>query len=442
MDNIIDISYETTRKLINESEWGQSVSNKELFSFLFSEVYELVDGCTNNDKNNILEEASDVLMILLYIVIKNSDHEDGLNLIEELLLRLNKKLRTRYSPFFTGENNGEMEEEHWKQSKYLEKEVLNFLFCPCPSCRNYAKVNRGNMIVEGNLVKCLSCGYTSKRNSRNMLLFTTKHRRNMFDNLDSYYVGFLMGRFQYANDYFDSHRQDYMKIVRYWIRSDVGKTALEDYFIEKHNADKESFEEFLVCPLRNYLKNILSSRKKLSRATIEINDLLIKCINMNYIGMKTMFCTKEHEEYSRIWLEYIRYLIKSMTVPLECKPIVSLDKQSTFIEKTETSEPRVLQSNTYFLRATMGQEKKADIFIKFFSTDDAGHGTSIQADISNCRSNIQVGQLILSVDCKFNFQHTSKLRCILLNSRRELNRQDLSEFLADLLPKFDVIEFQ
>lgn len=88
-----------------------------------------------------------------------------------------------------------------------------------------------------------------------------------------------------------------------------------------------------------------------------------------------------------------------MTVPLECKPIVSLDKQSTFIEKTETSEPRVLQSNTYFLRATMGQEKKADIFIKFFSTDDAGHGTSIQADISNCRSNIQV-EKSFPVDCE------------------------------------------
>ena len=49
MKNISEISYQTIRKLIIESEWGKAVTNKELFNFLFDEVYEFVDGCTSID---------------------------------------------------------------------------------------------------------------------------------------------------------------------------------------------------------------------------------------------------------------------------------------------------------------------------------------------------------------------------------------------------------
>ena len=70
MENITEISYETIRKLILESEWGRAVRQEELFGFLFNEVYEFIDGCNRKDVDNMLEEASDVLMILLYIVIK------------------------------------------------------------------------------------------------------------------------------------------------------------------------------------------------------------------------------------------------------------------------------------------------------------------------------------------------------------------------------------
>lgn len=86
-----------------------------------------MEGCNKEDKDNILEEASDVLMILLYIVIKNVDNQKN-NLIEELLYRLNTKLRTRYSIFFEGNQGSEMEEQHWIQAKHIEKEILHYLF--------------------------------------------------------------------------------------------------------------------------------------------------------------------------------------------------------------------------------------------------------------------------------------------------------------------------
>ena len=93
MNSIVNDVYETIQLLVHESEWGKSVTNTELFEFLFSEVYEFLDGCNKHDKENMLEEASDVLMMLLYIVIKNAGSDQD-NKIEELLYRVNRKLRT------------------------------------------------------------------------------------------------------------------------------------------------------------------------------------------------------------------------------------------------------------------------------------------------------------------------------------------------------------
>lgn len=98
MDNTTKETYETIQKLILESEWGRTITNTALYNYLFSEIYEFLEGCNNRDEDNMLEEASDVLMILLYIVIKNTRNSQA-NLIEELLFRTNKKLHTRYSVF-------------------------------------------------------------------------------------------------------------------------------------------------------------------------------------------------------------------------------------------------------------------------------------------------------------------------------------------------------
>ena len=140
MENITKVAYETICKLILESEWGKSVNNKELFCFLFNEIYEFLEGCNKDDKDNMLEEASDVLMILLYIVIKNTGDQQG-NQIEELLQRLNHKLRTRYSVFFEGEQDSEKEEQHWIQAKHIEKEFLQFLFCFSRFSRIFRSIN-------------------------------------------------------------------------------------------------------------------------------------------------------------------------------------------------------------------------------------------------------------------------------------------------------------
>ncbi len=442
MDNITKEAYETIRKLILESEWGRAVTNTELYSFLFSEVYEFLEGCNNRDRENMLEEASDVLMILLYIVIKNTDNQQD-NQIEELLYRVNKKLHTRYSIFFEGNQNSEDEEIHWMQTKRLEKEILHYLFCPNPDCHDYAKANKGNMmIINGNRVQCLTCGYTAQCGNNNMILYASKYRRKLMNTLDNSYIGYLNGTPFFADDYFNSHHKDYIKVVRYWATNKSGSLALKDYFTSKHASPQLTFDEFLMYPLRNFVKSVLNHQAKPSRLTIEINDLMIKCINANYAEIKERFCERKNSEHYDIWINYIRYLLKTMILPVTYEPVI-WDYQ-TFPKDIAMPQAKnqLLPLNSYVLHMSIAQNQKIDMYLGLFSTNDSGNGAVLQADIASYKLNTQVGQVLMSAVLKFNLQHIQKLRCVLLNGKNNLNQQELSEFLKDILPMSEIFEFQ
>ncbi|MDE5696244.1 MAG: hypothetical protein K2I96_02355 [Lachnospiraceae bacterium] len=428
MKNISEISYQTIRKLIIESEWGKAVTNKELFNFLFDEVYEFVDGCNKNNKDNILEEASDVLMILLYIVIKNVDNQEE-NQINELLRRLNKKLQTRYSTFFEGTNDDGDEELNWEKTKYIEKEVLSYIYCPNINCTKYAKINRGNMTIDNNQVKCCCCGYTARCSNDNMILYRSKYRRKTLNILEKSYDGYLKGTPFYADDYFNSYRQDYLKVIRYWIVSQTRRLALSDCFISKHNATVESFEEFLMYPLRNCLQNILGDKSKLSYSLLEVNDMMLRCINADYIAIKNSFC-KDISSYE-VWISYIFYLIKTITVPVE---------YDSYNQATLT--PFDFLTSTIRVCVVLEKNKKIDVLLKPYSASNGVSGTIIEADISACKKNSQIGQVIFSVVMQHNLQRVQNLNCVLLNLRDDVDKKEVSELLNDLLPKINNIDYQ
>lgn len=438
MENIIDVSYKIIRKLILESEWGQSVTNNELLSFLFNEFYELVEGCNGDDKDNMLEEASDVLMILLYIVIKNVDNQQD-NQIEELLRRLNKKLLTRYSVFFEGSRDAELEEQHWQQTKHIEKEFLHYLYCPMPHCPDFAKANRGNMIIEGSQVKCQSCGYTDKCSGKNIILYTNKYRRKLLDTLDNHYVGYLKGSDFYADEYFSGYHDDYMKVLRYWAGNKIGSLALKNYFTSKHNASEESFEEFLIHPLRNYLQEAKGYQRKLTRSVIEMNDIIVKCINMKYIETKSKFCKINDMGYHQLWLEYVRTLLMTMVIPVEYE-VDSFGNKSMLVELSKEDNDQAQQGTINVLKIAM-EQKTAKILNQLIIGDKKENGMVLHTNILACKNIIQVGQLLVSVVYKFNLQYTQKLQCELYNCYERIDRQDLSQFLRDLFPIMESIEY-
>lgn len=441
MDNITQEAYETIRKLILESEWGRSVTNTSLYSFLFSEIYEFMEGCNKRDKDNMLEEASDVLMILLYIVIKNIDNQQD-NQIEELLHRVNKKLRTRYSLFFEGIQDSEKEELHWVQEKHAEKETLHFLFCPNPDCHNHAKANKGNMILKGNQAICRTCGYTAPCSKENTIFYTSKYRRRLMDTLDDDYVGYLGGSNLFADAYFNIHHADYIRVVCYWVADSSGSLALSDYFASKHSADPSTFNEFLMHPLRNFMRSVTNQQVQPLRSAIEINDLIVKCINTNYTAIRGRFCEHKSEEYFNIWKNYVQYLLKSMNLPIVYEPISF--NPSVFLRGAVAAQPKEshLPLNSYTLHIHMAQNKEIDVYLGLFSVDGHESGGVLYADLSGCQSNTQVGQILLSAVLKFNLQHVQKMRYVLLNIRKNLDQLKLSEFLKDLLPISKQIEYR
>ena len=284
MNDLNEKVYNTIKKLILESTWGKNVTQNELQDYLFSELYEFIDGVNKNDTDNMLEEAADVLMILLYTIIKNKNCPEK-NIIEELISRIDYKLRTRYAIFFNDNPNNEDEEEGWIKSKYIEKEIKKYVFCPNPRCHYYTKTNHGNIVIEGNRVKCSNCKYEQELGSNNLILFKCKYRRVIFDTLDEYYLGFIKGGLYFADEYFSANRKDYIKVLRCIIANNSSSLALKEYFADRYNTSQDTFVEFLMYPLRNYLNAIKNRDVELISNTLGINEIMIKWINTDYKGL-------------------------------------------------------------------------------------------------------------------------------------------------------------
>lgn len=429
--SITDISYETISQLILESEWGKAVTNQELFEFLFDECYELLDGCNKDNYENLLEESSDVLMILLYIVIKNQDSRSETNIIEELLKRLNMKLRTRYSLFFEGNSNSEAEEKHWIETKHLEKEVCQYLYCPSNMCLDYAQFGRGNMVIYGDQVKCKTCGYSAKISSHNMLLYSSKSRRNLFEILDNYYNNFLKGTVFFAETYFRKYQKEYIKVLRYYTSYNTWKLALTNFFTSKHNgATEKSFQEFLIYPLRSYIQDILQKKFELSSYFMEINDLIIKYINLNYLEIKSVFCN-ERKDYA-IWINYIQTLFKTMTVPTEYKQDYYT---SNAVLKKYMNEFDILDMfQNYLFRVVVERHKVIKIVLEDKSDEVKTDELYLPIDISNCYLISQIGQVLITIVMKFSLHNLSLVNIMFLNRKSKINKNQLLEFTRDLIP--------
>ena len=103
------VTYEIIKLLINESQWGREVTVSELLGYLYDEIDEFAMGCCKKENENILEEAADVLMLILYILEKKNNGGEK-NTIDILLRNINKKLQSRYAVFFG--DSGDDEEVH------------------------------------------------------------------------------------------------------------------------------------------------------------------------------------------------------------------------------------------------------------------------------------------------------------------------------------------
>ena len=125
LDKLIDI----TKKLRSEDgcPWDKKLTLKDLKSYILEEAYEIIDALEKNDKDNIKEEAGDLLLQIIFI--SNICEENKDFNFSDVILQLSDKLIRRHPHVFGNKiaDTAEDAKEIWDYQKKSEKtkEKLN-----------------------------------------------------------------------------------------------------------------------------------------------------------------------------------------------------------------------------------------------------------------------------------------------------------------------------
>ena len=119
LDKLIDI----TKKLRSEDgcPWDKKLTLKDLKSYILEEAYEIIDALEKNDKDNIKEEAGDLLLQIIFI--SNICEENKDFNFSDVILRLSDKLIRRHPHVFGNKiaDTAEDAKEIWDYQKKSEK---------------------------------------------------------------------------------------------------------------------------------------------------------------------------------------------------------------------------------------------------------------------------------------------------------------------------------
>ena len=119
LDKLIDI----TKKLRSEDgcPWDKKLTLKDLKSYILEEAYEIIDALEKNDKDNIKEEAGDLLLQIIFI--SNICEENKDFNFSDVILQLSDKLIRRHPHVFGNKiaDTAEDAKEIWDYQKKYEK---------------------------------------------------------------------------------------------------------------------------------------------------------------------------------------------------------------------------------------------------------------------------------------------------------------------------------
>ena len=119
LDKLIDI----TKKLRSEDgcPWDKKLTLKDLKSYILEEAYEIIDALEKNDKDNIKEEAGDLLLHIIFIYNICEENKD-FN-FSDVILQLSDKLIRRHPHVFGNKiaDTAEDAKEIWDYQKKSEK---------------------------------------------------------------------------------------------------------------------------------------------------------------------------------------------------------------------------------------------------------------------------------------------------------------------------------
>ena len=119
LDKLIDI----TKKLRSEDgcPWDKELTLKDLKPYILEEAYEIIDALEKNDKDNIKEEAGDLLLQIIFI--SNICEENKDFNFSDVILQLSDKLIRRHPHVFGNKiaDTAEDAKEIWDYQKKSEK---------------------------------------------------------------------------------------------------------------------------------------------------------------------------------------------------------------------------------------------------------------------------------------------------------------------------------
>ena len=119
LDKLIDI----IKKLRSEDgcPWDKKLTLKDLKSYILEEAYEIIDALEKNDKDNIKEEAGDLLLQIIFI--SNICEENKDFNFSDVILQLSDKLIRRHPHVFGNKiaDTAEDAKEIWDYQKKSEK---------------------------------------------------------------------------------------------------------------------------------------------------------------------------------------------------------------------------------------------------------------------------------------------------------------------------------
>lgn len=176
--------------LMETSYWGQASSPESLMEDFQKEVNEFITSLDMQNRDNSMEEAGDVFMMLLCYLYKTCELKSP----DDIMERIIDKLHWRYAHLYKKEElqDSEGEFKRWEDAKKIEHK-MHVAFCTNQNCSLFQKAGVGNIsFVDGQYI-CSSCGKKNKPSCANTLLYRCANPEGYVKEVCGFLVEFNKG---------------------------------------------------------------------------------------------------------------------------------------------------------------------------------------------------------------------------------------------------------
>lgn len=236
--------------LMEKSFWGKSSSINSLSLNLQAEVDEFKQACKNDDSLNALEEAADVLMMILCMLHHVTYKDDCV--VDEVIDRVIEKLYWRYGNLYQNKNSWKekTELEQWDQAKEIEHQ-MELMFCVNNECTGLKKAGIENIRYESGRYWCKLCGKEIIPSSNTVLFYRDKKAVHYIKIICNSIVAYSEGNDKTAEALNIDHPDAFHALCSQLLYKNSEKNDILSVFIDyvhrKYSISVLEIEKYLCC---------------------------------------------------------------------------------------------------------------------------------------------------------------------------------------------------